>query len=403
MDATQRKESPDAGTGMKVALVSHVLPPSWSGQSVMIGRIFRGLSPEEYCLISTENYQRKESQNTGRLPGRYYALPPEPKIPGSGGRLWILTWVRAFFRGLNISEILRKEKSKAVIAASGNLIDIPAGWWAGRLAGTEFIPYLFDDYLYQWPEKQTRAVTRRIEKLIYGRVKRVIVPNEFMQNEIERRHPVKAFIVRNPCSSLTGGGEPSSRPVYDLDGDIRIIYTGAIYHVNFDAFRNLIAAVEQISPNIQIHIFSAQPAEWLEANGIQSRQLILHSHTVHEDVMRAQNQAHILFLPFAFHSSIPEVITTSAPGKMGEYLASGVPILAHVPSDSFVSWYLKTHGCGFVVDVNDIGVLKKAILALIENAELRRKLTGSAQERAGDDFDPLRATQAFRVAVETTV
>src|SRR5215208_7987904 len=152
---------------MKIAVVSHVLPPSWSGQSVMIGRILRGVSPDEYCLISTENYQNEKKQNTGHLPGKYYALPPEPKIFGFAGGHWILTWARAFFRGLKIAGILKKEKSTAVIAASGNLIDIPAGWWGSVVAGIEFIPYLFDDYLYQWPEQQTRTITRKIEQLIY--------------------------------------------------------------------------------------------------------------------------------------------------------------------------------------------------------------------------------------------
>ena len=206
---------------MKIALVSHVLPPSWSGQSVMIGRIFRGVPPDEYCLISTENYQNEKNQNIGCLPGKYYALPPEPKIFGSGGGHWILTLARAFFRGLNIARILKKEKSRAVIAASGNLIDIPAGWWGSMLAGVEFIPYLFDDYLYQWPERQTRAITRKMEQLIYRRVKKVIVPNEFMQAEIEKRRKVKAFIVRNPCASLPARDEQPIRPQYDLQTEIR--------------------------------------------------------------------------------------------------------------------------------------------------------------------------------------
>jgi glycosyltransferase involved in cell wall biosynthesis len=242
-----------------------------------------------------------------------------------------------------------------------------------------------------------------MERLVYRRVRKVIVPNEFMRDEIQQRHRVRTFIVRNPVASLPAEVEPAVHTEYDLQGEIRIVYTGAIYHVNFDAFRNLIAAVEQISTNVKIHLFTAQPVEWLESNGIRSPQIILHSHTVHADVMRAQNRAHILFLPFAFHSTIPEVIKTSAPGKTGEYLASGVPILAHVPADSFVSWYLKTHECGFVVDVNDIESLKQAIVELVNNTECRSKLIRNAQERARADFDPLAASRAFREAVDAVV
>jgi glycosyltransferase involved in cell wall biosynthesis len=403
VDAVEGKQQPSAGVSMKIALVSHVLPPSWSGQSVMIGRIFHGVPPSEYCLISTENYQSKKNQNVEHLPARYYVLPPEPKMIGSGERHWILTWVRALFRGLNIARIVKKEGSTTVIAASGNLIDIPAGWWGSVLAGVEFIPYLFDDYLYQWPEEKIRRITRKMEQLIYGRVKKVIVPNEFMRDEIEKRYPVKAFIVRNPCATLPAGDRRTVCPEYNLDDEIRIVYTGAVYHVNFDAFANLIAAVENISPNIKIHVFTAQPAEWLARNGIKSKQVILHSHAIHAEVVEAQNRAHFLFLPFSFASTIPEVIKTSAPGKLGEYLASGVPILAHVPANCFVGWYLKTHECGRVVDSNDPETLKRAILELIENGELRKKLSINARERARVDFDPGMATRALLQAVEAVL
>ena len=67
---------------------------------------------------------------------------------------------------------------------------------------------------------------------------------------------------------------------------------------------------------------------------------------------------------------------------MGEYLASGIPILANVPADSFVSWYFSKYDCGLVVDVNDVEMLRKAVLKLLDNKELRHRLGRNAQERA---------------------
>src|SRR5271157_3772007 len=106
---------------MKMAFVSHVLPPSWSGQSVMIGRIFKNVSTEKYCLISTEKYLNEKDQNTGYLPGKYYVLPKETKIIRGGYKYWIVNWVMAFMRGVNIAKIAKQENSDVIIAASGNL------------------------------------------------------------------------------------------------------------------------------------------------------------------------------------------------------------------------------------------------------------------------------------------
>jgi glycosyltransferase involved in cell wall biosynthesis len=397
----QRKPIPEII--VKFALVSHVLPPSWSGQSVMIGRILKYLSPEQYCLISTENYQSEKDRNTGFLPGKYFSLPREPKFFRLGSKHWLATWPQALIRGLNIARIVKQEKCNIIVAASGNLIDMPAGWWASVLTGTGFVPYLFDDYLYQWPDKQTRSITRKVERRIYGHVKSVIVPNEFMRDEIQKRQNVKATIVRNPCASIP---ENRIRPVrvgYDLKADIRIVYTGAIYHVNFEAFKNLIAATNQFSAHLKIHLYTAQPPEWLTQNGIQGEQIVHHPHSIHAEILEAQNQAHILFLPFSFNSSIPEVIQTSAPGKTAEYLTSGVPVLVHVPPDTFVSWYFRKHDCGYVVDKNDSDSLKRAIDNLIQDPDLRERLVMNAQERARVDFDPVTASKAFLQAMDAAL
>lgn len=385
---------------MKIAFVSHVLPPSWSGQSVMIGRILKNIPPTQYCLISTENYQNEQDGNTGFLPGKYFTLPKAPEILKRGAKYWIMNWLRAFFRGASIARIVKKEKCDIIVAASGNVIDIPAGWWASVLTGADLIPYLFDDYLYQWADKQTRSVTRKMEKRVFGRVKTVIVPNEFMRDEIQKRHNVKAAIVRNPCASIIEN-EPQTLLVdYNPQSEIRIVYTGAIYHVNFDAFKNLLEATGQIKANIKIHIYTAQPLEWLEQNGVKGEQIVHHHHSIHAEVIEAQNHAHILFLPFSFNSPIPEVIQTSAPGKTGEYLNSGVPILAHVPPDTFISWYFRKYDCGCVVDTVEIASLKLSIEKLIEDPELRHRLVSNAKERARLDFDPNLASRAFMKAME---
>ncbi len=386
---------------MKFAFVSHVLPPSWSGQSVMIGRILKNIPSQQYCLISTENYQGEKDGNTGVLPGKYYTLPREPKIFRSG--YWLMNWLGVLMRGASIARIVKQEKCDVIVAASGTLIDIPAGWWAGVLTGARFVPYLFDDYLYQWPDEPSRSFVRKVEKRIYGRPKSVIVPNEFMRDEIEKRHNVKATIVRNPCASTPGINSAAVQADYDLSAEIRIVYTGAIYHVNFDAFKNLIEATSQIPINIKIHLYTAQPLEWLEQNGIKGAQIIHHHHSAHAEVIEAQNHAHILFLPFSFNSGVPEVIQTSAPGKMAEYLISGVPVLVHVPQDTFVSWYFRKYNCGYVVDTSDVFTLKKGIECLLGDSILRQTLITNAQTRARADFDPLISSRAFLQAMEKTL
>ena len=110
---------------------------------------------------------------------------------------------------------------------------------------------------------------------------------------------------------------------------------------------------------------------------------------------RIQRQAQVLFLPFAFHSPYPEVVRTSAPAKMAEYLAARRPILVHAPADSFVSHYFKRHGCGIVVDEPQPAAVAQALARILDDGALREQLSASAWQRACEDFHPDRARIAL--------
>ena len=37
----------------KLLVVSPILPPSWSGQAVVLGRLFAGIDPDRYCFCTS--------------------------------------------------------------------------------------------------------------------------------------------------------------------------------------------------------------------------------------------------------------------------------------------------------------------------------------------------------------
>ena len=114
--------------------------------------------------------------------------------------------------------------------------------------------------------------------------------------------------------------------------------------------------------------------------------IIYHDHQTPSEISQVQRQADTLFLPLAFNLPIPEVIRTSAPGKIGEYLTSSRPILVHATANSFVTWYFKKHKCGLVVDQNDATLLAEAIRQIIEDVDLRNKIGDNARACAKRDF-----------------
>jgi hypothetical protein len=63
---------------LPLAVLSHILPPSPSGQAVMLYRLLRDWDPKDYCLISRQNYgeMTKEFDLLPGLPAQYCHLKP---------------------------------------------------------------------------------------------------------------------------------------------------------------------------------------------------------------------------------------------------------------------------------------------------------------------------------------
>jgi glycosyltransferase involved in cell wall biosynthesis len=140
--------------------------------------------------------------------------------------------------------------------------------------------------------------------------------------------------------------------------------------------------------SFELHIFTIRTPKKLSAEGIQGRNVFVHPPLSYDETLEQQRMSDVLFLPLEFESPIPEIIRTSAPGKLGEYLASGVPVLAHVPANSFVADYLDKYQCGLVANENDPLSLKDCLLRLVNDGELSRTITNNARQRALLDFDP---------------
>ncbi|HEY4481625.1 MAG TPA: hypothetical protein VI489_02110, partial [Candidatus Brocadiaceae bacterium] len=228
---------------MKFAVLSHVLPPASSGQAVMLYRILSGFAPENYYLISREKYEQREDTNFF-LSGNYYALQPFKYLfllnkYGFAIIRDISTIVLSILsRTRQIRKIMRYHPVDVLVACSGDIADIPAGFIASSTLRIPFIAYLFDDYVYQWTGIY-RLFARVVSPFIFRRCAGIIGPNEFICNEYLQRYDVKYALVRNPVDQ-----DELKKPVYyrwpSEEGKIAITYTGAIYRANYDCFQNLV-------------------------------------------------------------------------------------------------------------------------------------------------------------------
>lgn len=366
---------------------------------MVIYRLLQATDPSNYCVISQYKPENHDNDFIERLPGKYFRIRAYHALTHGLARRGWLSYIALFtaplvilLRAAEISKILRQRDISNVVACTGgDLLDLPATYFAARRAGARFHIYMFDRYSDQWRSRghwlfRIRFLGRIVERFLVRGAIQTIAPNEQLQSDLEQDYGVKCTVIHNPCDlsqySLTDAG-PSSK----TDQVVQIVYTGAIYDAHFDAFERLLDALDEMpDKNIQLHVYTAEALTNLKEHRISTRAHI-HAHKHPRDIPSIQQHADILFLPLAFNSPYPAIIRTSSPGKMGEYLAAGRPILVHAPRESFAASYFRKHECGIVVDEPATSFLIRAIESILSDSTRAARLSARAMERARTDFD----------------
>jgi glycosyltransferase involved in cell wall biosynthesis len=378
----------------KLAMISPVFPPNDSGQAVMLGRIMRHFDPAVYCLISTRSHHTvpdgtsAPSAHIPGLEGRFYALDTPPRTYWQRPRpvrevmqIAYLTVIQA----LRLLRVVKREDVRAIVVCSGDLVAIPAAYLTSIVQRMPLYLYMFDHYRYQSVNRIDRAIAAWAERLAAKRARAVIVPNESLGEAFHKDYGVIPVIIHNPIDSSEF--DISDDKPWPLDRkEIRIVYTGQVYAAQYDALSRLVQAIKLLEQEypVRLHLYSAQPRDVIEQAGIVGP-VVFHGFCPPAQIRQIQQTADILFLPLAFDSPYPEIITTSAPSKFGEYLASGRPILAHVPP-GFISRYMREHDCGYFVDQASSEMLAETIRRIVLDHERRLKVTRNAMQRAQIDF-----------------
>ncbi|PYS24716.1 MAG: hypothetical protein DMF72_04580 [Acidobacteria bacterium] len=387
---------------MKIAIVSEWLPPSATGQGLLIYRMLEGIDPNRYCLISGVEYSPNDP-DTGyaqRLPATYQKFTEGPRL--TRGYRYGLTPIREFInfpltvwdRARQISALVLREQCDAIVAFTGHASDLPAACLAAKRTRIPFYPYVLDHYSYrEWRNRVTGFWARRLEGLVMKRATRVIVTNEVLSSDLHRRFGIEPKVIHNSID--LSGYEDASLDPEPLGAEIKIVFTGDVYEAHYDAFRSLLAGLQLLKRNdIRLHLYTPRTSAELADKGIAGP-IVFHKPLAMEEMIRIQRDAHILFLPLAFNSPYPGLVKTSATTKMGEYMATQRPILVLAPSDSFVSWYFRTHDCGFVVDSCDAMSIAETIERVLGSRDLVQQVITRAWEQAHRDFDIKKAREQF--------
>ncbi|TWI02982.1 glycosyltransferase involved in cell wall biosynthesis [Luteimonas cucumeris] len=269
-----------------------------------------------------------------------------------------LPWARK-----SLDELLRRLVPDVVVTSHEPANSIPLGLRA-KAKGFRWVADLGDPILAPYTPFRWRSRARKLEAQVCRHADAITVTNSPVARLLQERHgiPSGELIVLPQGYDQSFEANVEDRIDVDLDkGLVELLYTGSFYH-----FRNpahLLAAVRD-SVGIRLNIAShTLPDEVRDAATAHPGKIRLLGFVPHRSVLELQRRCDLLI-------NIANDDPVQVPGKVYEYLGSGVPIL-HIGgtrSDD-AARLLVSSGAGWCV----------------ENAypQLRERLTLLAQAKSG--------------------
>jgi glycosyltransferase involved in cell wall biosynthesis len=391
----------------RLLVCSPDLPPSQNGGAMVLERILRDIDPADYCLSGFGPEPEIEARFVeGPLKARTHRLARNWRYTGAippGYRLRPVRWLRGFSgevlpRARRLARLLRDERCGALlIPTSQHTPDMLAGVLASRMANVPLFVYMLDNWRYMlaFQDPTMGRYAKYMQSLVLAGARGVLVPNQFMADELARDHGRESVVVGIPPPSPVPATDVSPDPWPRQAGQVSLVFTGNVYGAHFDALARVLNALE--SPRLEsvtLHLYTSNPERFMRDQGLTGR-VEFHPHVEPHLIQEVQRKADILLLPLSFRTPYPEIINAAAPTKTGEYLASGRPILIHAPPDSYLAALAREHGVGALVDQPAPELIVDAILRIANDGAYRAQITAAAQAAARLLYSPAATTDRF--------
>ena len=378
----------------KILLISWTLPPEPTGSAVIVGNLAKQFTASEMILAGEKPFCRPPVTWNEDWPPLIYIARSLP--PGWRGARW-WRWIQIPLMLSRCIALVRKYNCTRILAVFPNEDFLLVAYLTSLWTGLPLWAYFHNTFV-----ENRRGVNLRFARWLQERIFRVsrhtFVMSEGMVELYRRNYPSLR------CSALVHSFNediPEFAPLPDVHSPLRVVICGNINESCRDAAVRFCEAVTQMN-DVLLTVISGTPPDQLRELGIL-RHGTPYETVSRDDVLNRLRAADVLFLPHGFSGkSAPEEYETMFPTKTIEYLISGRPVLAHTPSGCYLTRFLKTHKCAFVVDEPNVAALIDAVESLRSDRELRAGLVQRAL-RAAQMFHAPVVAMTLRAQIQKTI
>lgn len=182
-----------------------------------------------------------------------------------------------------------------------------------------------------------------------------------------------------------------------------ILFAGKVGWHNNTAIRDMMKAVEhlnRIGIVLRFDLYTdCSPEQIAFFLGNVPETTILHKPVLNSRILEILSASHILFLPISITAHTERFTRYSMSTKMGEYIASGIPVLYCGPSTIAMTEFLKSNKCAVVIEECGPQALWEGIMKCLKKDEEIVKMTQIGLKLAHLYFDIDIVSEKFAKAL----
>jgi glycosyltransferase involved in cell wall biosynthesis len=354
----------------KLLLVSRTVPPVKSGTGYIVDQIRVFFSRDEIHIVG--ELPKNMDQ---RVEGVEYIDSNPIKFRRGNRFIKWYRWVMILSLSRNLMRISKAQNCTCILAIFPDEIYLESARIAAKKLKLPFYAYFHNTYL----DNRTgfnKWMAKRIQAKVFREAKKVYVMSEGMMNHYQKTYANTLF------EPLVHPFLPKEVPVRSgvpfSDGPLQISFLGNLNESNKDAFSFFVNAIAYRS-DIQLKIISSTPAWFYKKLNLLKSNVEILSNVGDEELMSELQKANVLFLPHGFDGGLSQVeYDTIFPTRTIQYLFSGVPIFAFLPSNSFLCHFLKLHNCAELVCEKNEEHIVSMLLGMKSNVKRMDELVDNA-------------------------
>jgi glycosyltransferase involved in cell wall biosynthesis len=240
----------------------------------------------------------------------------------------------------------KKTDAKVIMTCWPNHHFTIAAWIAAKRLKLPLVVYFHSLWVETRKRPLERFVAKHFEKRICRSARKILVATPPTATYLKEKLGVDSGVIEHTINSQ----------VWPLDETIvrtkqnprKILMLGSVNKFNQDSVIAFSKAVSKI-PDLELTILTGQKIEQLEKIGLDTSRITC-AFVSRDQLKDTILSADALYLALGFDTPVQKEVEVVIPTRLMDYLASGIPIIAHGPGNTWTIQEAKNKGWGFAID-----------------------------------------------------